>query len=793
METSSFSQRPVALACLTALSALSLNALAQQPPEQLDKVIVTTTKRLTTVQDTPLAVTAIGAKDLEKAQVKDITTLQALIPNLVIEQHGDSGGIHVFLRGIGSTNHTELGDPAVAFHVDGVYAARPQGATVLMYDLASVEVARGPQGTLFGRNATAGSINVITAKPELGKTAINGQLTYGDRGRIATQAAFNLPLGESVALRLAAATDRQDGWVEFQPRSNVLPGSRKYGAMDQSGVRVSARVDFSESLSNTTTYEYFQDKGAGNVMLRQRQLAGQPRYSALIDTPGQLDQSSTQLRTRFDWQLSPALELSYIGATGSLRRTNASDDDAGIQPGFKQEHRTEWSRFQADTHELNLKSTDAGAFQWIAGLFSIKEDNRIRFDIDISQIAVPAGNGPINVVPTQPTDTAWAMSFIQPKRTLSSNAVFGQGTLNFSPEMALTLGARHTKEEKQDIGGRNWVCPNFGATLATGGRLIGPGGPVTEATCGTNLGNGQEAGVTWPGGGRNDGKIEDSATTWLARAEYKPAKDLMAYASVSSGFKSGGLSDGGRRHKPEFITSFEAGLKTELMNKALALNLAAFSMKYKDMQVSSIEFTGEGIARQQQLVTSNAARSTISGLEAEWVWRLSPATRFGGYASWLKAQYDDFLTCDSALTDCALASNVVNLKGEDLPHAPKFSTTFSLEHDFAVGAGKLTPRLQAQYKTKTKLGPFGAISSAAPAAAQQQGDGRFQKAYSTIDFSLRYEELKGRYFVEAFVVNAGDTEVRTDSAWRANGTANASFVSFYHPPRTYGLKGGFRF
>lgn len=791
METSSvLSLRPVALACLC---ALSWSAQAQQSPEQLDKVIVTTTKRLTTVQDTPLAVTAIGAKDLDKAQVKDITTLQALIPNLVIEQHGDSGGIHVFLRGIGSTNHTELGDPAVAFHVDGVYAPRPQGATVLMYDLASVEVARGPQGTLFGRNATAGSINVITAKPELGKTAFNGQLTYGDRGRVATQAAFNLPLGESVALRLAAATDRQDGWVEFQPRSNVLPGSRQYGAVDQSGVRLSARVDLSSTLSNVTTYEYYQDQGAGNVMLRQRQLPGQARYSALIDTPGQLDQSSTQLRTRFDWQLTPGLELSYIGATGSLRRTNASDDDAGILPGFKQEHRTEWSRFQSDVHELNLKSTGDGAFQWIAGLFSIKEDNRIRFDIDISQIPVPAGNGPINVVPTLPTDTAWAMSFIQPKRTLSSNAVFGQGTLDLGNSLAITLGARHTKEEKQDIGGRNWVCPNFGATLATGGRLIGPGGPVTEATCGTNLGSGQQAGVTWPGGGRNDGKIEDSATTWLARGEYKPSKDFMAYASVSTGFKSGGLSDGGRRHKPEFITNVEAGLKTELMNRSLALNLAAFHMKYKDMQVSSIEFTGTGVARQQELVTSNAARSTISGLEAEWTWRLSPATRFGGYASFLKAQYDDFLTCDSALLNCALPTNVVNLKGEDLPHAPKFSTSFNLEHDFAVGAGRLTPRLQAHYKSKTKLGPFGTISSAAPAAAQQQGDGRFQKAYSTIDFSLRYEEGKGRYFVEAFVVNAGDTEVKTDAAWRANGTANASFVSFYHPPRTYGLKGGFRF
>lgn len=783
---------PLALSARCAALAVGLSlapvAWGQASDSALDKVVVTATKRLTTVQDTPLAVTAIGARDLERANVKDITTLQALIPNLVIEQHGDSGGTHVFLRGIGSTNHTELGDPAVAFHVDGVYSPRPQGASVLMYDLASVEVARGPQGTLFGRNATAGSINVITAKPELGRSAGYAQLTYGDRNRVATQAAVNLPLGDAVALRLSAATDKQDGWVDFQPRSYVQPGARKYGAVDQAAARIAARVDFSEALSNITTFEHFQDNGAGNISLRQTPLPGQPRYSALVDTPGVLDQTSTQLRTRFDWQLGSDLELSYIGSTGSLRRKNASDNDAGMVPGFKQEHRTEWSRFKSDTHELNLKSTGKGAFQWIAGLFTVEEDNRIRFDIDISQIPVPAGSGPIVVVPTLPGDTAWAMSFIQPKRTLSSQAFFGQGSLNLG-DWSVTAGARHTREEKQDIGGRNWVCPNFGATLGSGGRLIGPGGPVTEASCGTDLGGGQVAGVTWPGGGRNDGKIDDDANTWLLRAEYKPSADFMAYGSVSTGFKSGGLSDGGRRHKPEFITNTELGLKTEMLNRSLALNLAVFAMKYKDMQVSSIEYTGEGLARQQQLVTSNAARSTIRGVEAEWTWRITPATRFSGYASWLRARYADFLTCDSSLLDCGLAASVVNLAGQELPHAPKVSTTFALEHDLRIGAGKLTPRLQVHHQSRTKLGPFGDIPAAASAAARAQPDGRYQKAYSTVDLSLRYEEAKGKYFAETFVVNAGDTVVKTDASF----SANTVYTSFYHPPRTYGVKGGIRF
>jgi iron complex outermembrane receptor protein len=768
----------------------STAAIAQDKPKESDKdadpqrVTVTATKRLTAVQDTPLAVTAFSGRDLEKAQVKDLTTLQSLVPNLSVEQHGDSGGVHVFLRGVGSTNHTEIGDPAVAFHVDGVYSPRPQGATVLMYDLASVEVARGPQGTLFGRNATAGSVNLVTAKPRLGDSSGHAGLVIGDRHRLGVQAAMSFPLGDKAALRVAAISERQDGWVEYQPRSNVQPGARKYGAVDQQGARVTLLWQPTESLTTTTAVEYYRDNGAGQVMLMQTPRAGQKWNSALIDTPGILEQDNVTLRTRIDWAITPAVELSYIGSVSSMARKNASDDDAGVLPGFKQEHRTEWSRFNNSTHELNLKSTDSGAFQWIAGLFSIKEDNRIRFDIDISQIPAPAGTGPIVVHPVNAGDTAWAMSFIQPKRTLSSNAVFGQGTLKFTEQLALTAGARYTKETKKDVGGRNWVCPDFGATIGTGGRLIGPGGPVTAERCGS-----AHAPGTWPGGGANDGKTEDDATTYLVRGEWKPNRDFLAYATVTSGFKSGGLSDGGRRHKPEFLTNYEAGAKMEFFNRQLALNLSAFVMKYKDMQVSSIEFTGEGAARQQQLVTSNAARATIKGLEGEWSWRLTRDARLIGNVSWLNAEYDEFVTCDSALLDCNNPANVVNLKGNKLPHAPEFSTTVGFEHDFTMGGRKLTPRVQAHYQTKTNLQQFDAIGANASAAARAYPDARQQEAYGKVDFSLRYGDASDKWYLEAFVVNATDEKVKTDAAWRGSNT----WVSFYHPPRTYGVRTNYRF
>lgn len=780
----------IALFAATPAAAQTAAASAAADAEPTQRVTVTATKRQTTVQDTPLAVTAFSQRDLDKAQVKDLSTLQAMVPNLTVEQHGDSGGVHVFLRGIGSTNHTELGDPAVAFHVDGIYSPRPQGATALMFDLASVEVARGPQGTLFGRNATAGSVNLVTAKPKLGDSSGFVGFTVGDRRRLALQGAANLPLGESAALRIAAISDQQDGWVEFQPRSNVQPGSKKYGATGQAGLRATLLWVPSPTVTTTTALEYYRDNGAGQISLMQQPRAGQKWNSALVDTAGVLDQDNTQLRTRVDWAITPAIELSYIGSVSTMTRKNASDNDAGTQPGFKQEHRTEWSRFNSQTHELNLKSTDSGAFEWIAGLFSISEDNRIRFDIDISQSPLLAGGGPIVVNPVAAADTAWAMSFIQPKRTLSSHAAFGQGTWKFTPTLSATLGARYTTEEKKDVGGRNWVCPDFGATIGTGGRLIGPGGTVSQATCGSAYRNALPDGTgTWPGGGKNDGVAKDNATTWLARVEHKPHRDLMTYATVTTGFKSGGLSDGGRRHKPEFLTNMEMGVKAEFFNRALAVNLDAFAMKYKDMQVSAIEYTGTGAGRQQQLVTSNAAKATVNGLEAEWSWRVTPAARLSGHASLLDAKYKDFLTCDSALLDCSLAANVVNLAGQQMPHAPKFSTTLAFEHDFAAAGGKLTPRVQVHHQSRTRLGTFGEMDSRYPAAARATPDARFQPAYSTADLSLRYEEPKGRWFVEAFVVNVGNEQVKTDATW----VTGSTWTSFYNPPRTMGLRSQVRF
>ena len=768
--------------CAATCSVMPAFAADGSDGAQIEEIVVTANRRESNLQDTPVAVSAFTQASLDQAQVGDLAGLQSFVPNLTVEQHGDSGGVHVYLRGVGSANHTELGDPAVAFHVDEVYSPRPQGATVMLHDLEQVEVLRGPQGTLFGRNSTAGTVNLITAKPKLDGIDASADIMLGDYDRIGTRGMLNLPLGETFGLRAAVATDRHDGYVDFQPRSAV--SGRKYGAGDQTSVRLTALFEPSEAWTFTGSVDYFDDEGTGNIALMQTPRPGQKRFSALVDTAGFLDQENMAYRLRADFRPTDNIEVSYIGGWAELERRNASDNDGGVIPGFKQEHRTEFSKFESYSHELSAKSTGDSKLQWIAGAYVMHEDNKIRFDIDISRVAPPPDNNdPIIVNPTMPDDVAWALSFIQPKRTLDSQALFAQGTLGLTDSLRVTAGARYTEEEKEDIGGRNFVCPNFGATIAQGGRLIGAGGAVTPETCGSVFAPG-----TFPGGGANDGKTSDNKTTWLARLEYDVNPDLLTYVSVSTGFKSGGLSDGGRRHLPEELTNYEVGLKSEF-GRSLTVNLSAFFMDYQDMQVSAVERLPNG---QQQLVTSNAASASIKGLEAEFAWRPSANDVLSGFASFLNAEFDEFNTIDTTYFNQGDLGNTVNLAGRPLRHAPDFSFTGTYEHKFTMpGGGALVPRLSLHYETDTIISAFNDVYP-----DLYQGAGA-QDAYTQTDVSLRYEAAKGNWTVEAFVQNLEDEEVKTDiqnvgsssDGTPAMGPSNlGTWLAFYNPPRTYGAR-----
>lgn len=317
------------------------------PATPIDEIVVTATKRRTSLLNTPVAVTALPGESLERQQVVDLKSVTPFIPNLQVGAHSDSAAVDVSLRGIVSTNRTELGDPAVAFHVDGFYSPRPQGATTLLYDLERIEVLRGPQGTLFGRNANAGVINVSTAKPDFKGPSASADLTGGNYSLLRVKGHLNAPLYDKLAVRGAMFVERRDGFIEFQEGSRVPTGASRYDNSDKSSFRVSALWEPIPELTVFLSGERFTDQGAGTIPVLSEPREGTELRSALVDSAGTLDLTNTTLRGQVDFQPLDWLTISYLGGWARMTRSNVSDNDVGFNAdaGFQQEHRTESSTF----------------------------------------------------------------------------------------------------------------------------------------------------------------------------------------------------------------------------------------------------------------------------------------------------------------------------------------------------------------------------------------------------------------------------------------------------------------
>ena len=435
------------LAASTALAAaLAYTTAAQAQAEpvaqradasvEVPEIIVTATKRETSLQKTPIAISAFSQSTLDKQQVKDVTDLAKFVPSLQFAQQGDQSAILLTLRGIGNDSaYTEVADPEVAIYVDGIYSPRAQGASALMYDMERVEVLRGPQGTLFGRNATVGALSLITAKPQLDKFSGSVEAVGGSYNRFGIRGMINIPVTDTFAVRAAFITDRHDGYIDFQQAPNVagvnrsafVTGGKKYYAGDQKSARISALWAPSDRFHWNLSAEYYKDTGSPILALMQTPRAGQKFWSAQIDTAPQQDRYSVSVRSSMSYDLTDHIQLDYIAGWSRIGGSGDSDADAGALPptgqvdangndlflgGFGENH-TVSSRYDFMSHEVQLKSTGKNAIDWILGAYYSHEKNRIRFDID-------QRNG------YRDGTFSWAGTFIQADREIDSRAAFPQ-------------------------------------------------------------------------------------------------------------------------------------------------------------------------------------------------------------------------------------------------------------------------------------------------------------------------------------------------------------------------------
>ena len=761
----------------------------------LQEVTVTATKRSTTLQTTPLAVTALNANEIEKAHVQTVADIVHLVPSFQATTEGDHGVITMTMRGIGNDSaKTEYADPEVALFIDGIYAPRAEGAASLLFDMEGIEVLRGPQGTLWGRNSTVGAVNMKTAKADLSGNFGNIEGGLGSYGRYGSRAAFNFVLSDTFAMRAAFVHEQHDGYVDYQaapkisiadqqaaaapaiaayntahpanpiafrpidPNTYVVAGP-KYNSQDQTAARLSFLWKPTRDITWNASYEKFMDRGTPNMNLMQTPRDGEKFWSALISVAPYLHRDVNTFRSHVDWNLSDYLALSYTAGYSDFKGSGDFDQSGGatVPTSFTtgatvQEDRTNWSHYKNYSHEVQLQSVGKHDVDWILGLYYAAEDNGIRFDI-------PILNG------TKQGTIGWQGSFVQPKETVQSEAVFGQATWNLGDSLHLTGGARFTSDDRKNEGGIGWGW-NGGSTVEAGVPQvpIDPGSDAAAPNSGFSPGH-------------NDGHYTGTKATYLGRANWDLSKSAMVYASISTGYKSGGLQDGGRHYGPETLVNYEIGSKNTLFFGAVNFNNSLYYENFKDFQFSAPVTNPDGT---HTLATGNVQGAKVYGLESELSANLTKDDRVQLSAAYEHTRLGYLLagSNDYSLPACPdpTISSCLDVTGHQLPHAPKVSGSAQYEHTFRFADGaKLAPRVNFHYESGSWLSVF------------NLGEGDRQKSYTRTDLGLRYSAAKD-WYVDLYVQNVEDGRIKTN-AQNSFGT----WQSQYMAPRTFGANVGIAF
>ena len=650
--------RPTVLTCavgalLCSLAAASSAQTAAPETNRLADVTVTAQKIVQPSSKTALSLTAVTGEDLRTAGAATAVGLTNLIPNVQIAP-GTSGSTDISIRGIGSTNTTEVGDPATAFHIDGVYLGRPQSAGATFYDLERVEVLRGPQGTLYGRNATAGAVNLITNKPGK-KFAGEANLGVGNYGLYSFDGMVNAPVNDQFALRAVVSSSSRDGYLINKSATNGFGKNRDDA--DNLSARVHGLVTFNADTKLLLTVDTSRNKGAGPgtvpIASFLNNTGAAQRTSLTNVNEGRRDDSSTGFAAEFTAQTRVG-EFTYLGAYRTFDRNNLSSTNATTSLTN--------SKFSQTSHELRLASTGKSDLTWVAGLYLFNEKGNI--DATFTNPALANQFGPGNP----------GVRFIQDPVNSKSTAVFGQATYSVTPALRLTAGLRTTSDEKSRDGRTTNLAATFNAP-----SLV------------------------------NKAKVSYNQSTWKFGADYDLARNVLVYANVATGYKAGGYFDGSNAagnntYRPELLTSMEAGIKGRFLDNRLRLSAAVFSYDYKDLQISYVAINP--LSNTIGTITTNAAKAKNTGLELEAKMAVSDSGTVNVALGLLNAKYGDFVFPVIAGRPVA-----INLAGQQLDKAPNATLTLGYTHDWTLADGAaVTAYVGTRYSASYQLSNFAVVT-----------------------------------------------------------------------------------
>ena len=688
-------------------ATLEVHAQAEQGAESavLEEVVVTARKREESLQDTPISITAFSASALEEANMVDLRDIGKYTPGMSFTSYGmgsnEAGAI--FLRGIGQSDHMVTTDPGVGLYIDGVYVGRNQGAALDLLDLERVEVLRGPQGTLFGKNTIGGAVNVISRKPT-GTAGGHVSLTAGEDGRLNGSVSGEMPLGEQAAVMVSVLSKQRDGVGE-----QIFTGSETGDEDSVSGraqlywhgeaAEFSLAVDASRARQAAMPHSFYEQAGwLGVAPCYERAgdgyapcppgVEGDPFDSYSLDD---LDtgQDLFGVSATLEWDVSDGVVFKSITAHRDMDYLGSLEFDGAPQ---RIVYYRETGGSDQFSQELQLSGSRGGGLDWIAGLYYFTEDG----DND------------------QDNDQFGALGHRLTQVETKSYAVFGQVTMAVTDRLSLTGGLRYTDESKDyDL--------VFRSLDATGAQAYDDAGQPLYVVPPTALDD------SW------------DAVSGTVNLSYAVAEGVMVYGTYSRGFRSGGyaarpsaLSSVGA-YDPEYVDMFEIGLKALAVEDRLRINAAIYRNDYQDYQAQV-----NRVGNRFDTRVLNAAEAEIDGVELELTALFSPTFRVDATFAYTDAQIT------KVDLDPSLEANFS--AGHRLPYVSKytFSVSPQLDLTLASGAGVLA-RLDYSYRDDF----FGQIAN----SPFEREDG-----YALLNARIEYRNAGREWSVALYGINLADEQ-----------------------------------
>lgn len=686
-----FSTR-MTIAAMAVASVFSSTLLhAQEPVEtgekstksettQIEKIMVTAQRRVENLQETPVAITAVSAETMALARVDSISNISLLTPSIKFDvTNSAANSANIIIRGIGTVGNSRAFEGAVGVFIDGVYRTRAGQAMQNWLDVDSLQILRGPQGTLFGKNTSAGAVLIESTKPQLNENSVNYEVSAGDYGYLMARAALNVETGDNTAIRIAGLTSKQDGFIEN-------PNGGDYNEKSPTAVKFQI---YSEP-SDTFNWQFIADYSKEDVNCCYGQVDDidgplQPLINSFILARGlelpssdfedyqqvlsnDTDQSVKDAGAvlKMNWDLGDNLSLSSV--TGyrnwKISQINMDADFTGANIlGITESLETSLIS-QEFTLNGEIATDSLHSANYIFGVYYADEEIDAHHELWWGNQAQAYFDILLGLPPGTADATEGKWSDLDMPATSETKAVFTHWKLGLTEKLGLSVGLRYSKDDKTGAMNRNYFTPAPNAAF----RLIGaqPGPEFDES-------------------------FSDSALSGSIALQYQISSNQMMYASYSRGYKAGGINIDNTaagtnlnnpdevpgatplspKYRSEFIDGFELGLKSDYLDGSARTNLAVFYNDIKDLQIA--QFIGT------RFTVDNAPEATVYGLELENQFQINDYVKLDADITWLpEAKFGEGTALNQAST--------VNLANRDFAQAPEWAGNLTLSTYYPISS-----------------------------------------------------------------------------------------------------------